>query len=316
MDEGDNLVNVIVFGGGGFLGSSIVDRLLLAGHTVKIFEHPDVLPYREFKKHEKLKWLKGDWLDSECVANALNGEHAVIHLISTTLPRDSNILKDVKDNLLPTICLLEAMASKKINKLIFCSSGGTVYGEPVYTPIDEVHPKNPKVLYGVTKLAIENYICYNSNEYGLDSIILRLSNPYGERQKPGKGQGIIATFLDKALKGEPIDIWGDGSVQRDYLYVEDIAEAFLTALTYSGKTRIFNIGSGEGKTINELLDLIESCFGFHIIRNYHTPRSFDVRINILNNSLAKNELKWTPTTNLIDGLKRTVGNMIDGRRQG
>jgi len=299
-------MNVLVLGGGGFIGSSIVDGLLKKGHVVRIFEHPLMLAFRQFSTREKIEWIKGDWLDSDCVVNALEGMDAVIHLISTTLPKDSDLLVDAHTNLMPTLSLLEGMASRGISKLIYSSSGGTVYGEPLYTPINESHPTNPKVLYGVTKLAIENYISFYSREHGIRAKILRVSNPYGERQKIGSGQGAISIFLHKALKGEVIEIWGNGSVQRDYIYIEDVAQAFVQALSYQGEKCIFNIGSGEGKTLNELLDLIELNLGRPVERNYLAPRPFDAHINVLDNSLAKSELEWAPKISLNEGINRMV----------
>ena len=303
-------MNVLVLGGGGFIGSSIVDRLLSEGHAVRVFEHPLSVPYRQFHKNENLEWIKGDWLDPDRVDNALNGMNAVVHLISTTLPKNSDLLVDAQTNLIPTLRLLEAMASKGISQIVFSSSGGTVYGEPLCTPINESHPTNPKVLYGVTKLAIENYISFYSRKYRIRAKILRISNPYGERQKTGSGQGAISVFLHKALKGEVIEIWGDGSAQRDYIYIEDVAEAFIKALSYQGEKCIFNIGSGEGKTLNELLDLIGLILDRPIERHYLPPRFFDAQINVLDNSLAKAEFEWMPKISLIEGINKMVNHKL------
>jgi UDP-glucose 4-epimerase len=202
------------------------------------------------------------------------------------------------------------MASRNIGKLVFSSSGGTVYGEPIYVPLDESHPTNPKALYGVTKLAIEKYIYYCNREYGINASILRVSNPYGERQRVGSGQGAIGVFLHKALKGESIEIWGNGNIQRDYIYIEDVADAFVRALGYRGEKSILNISSSEGKTLNELLDLIEGILGRPIERNYLPQRNFDVGVNVLDNSLAKKELGWAPKVSLIDGINRNLNFII------
>ena len=153
-------MNVTVFGGGGFIGSTIVDRLLRDGHAVRVFERPRVAPYRIFAAHEQVEWITGDLLSRHDVGCALEGADAVFHLVSTTLPKSSNEdpIYDVQSNLVASLQMLDAMIEQKVPKIVFISSGGTVYGRPRYTPIDEQHPTEPEVSYGITKLAIEKYL--------------------------------------------------------------------------------------------------------------------------------------------------------------
>lgn len=298
----------LIFGGSGFIGSHIADKLLQEGHSLRIFERPRVPPYREFGDGEDVEWLTGDLLSLHDVTEAMQGVDAVFHLVSTTLPKNSNDdpIYDVQTNIVASLQILNVMVSLNIPKIIFISSGGTVYGTPVSLPIDEFHPTNPHVSYGITKLAIEKYLLLYERLHGIRSIILRVSNPFGERQRIETAQGAVGVFMSRALQGLPVEIWGDGGVIRDYIYVGDVAEAFSKALVYSGKTNVFNIGSGSGVSLNQLIDKLENVLGFSIERNYRLGRPYDVPVNILSNQLASQELGWTPMYTLDDALRKTA----------
>lgn len=298
----------VLFGGGGFIGSAIADRLLQDGHQLRVFERPRVQPYRAFSTSEQVEWITGDMLSAHDVTDAINGMDAVFHLVSFTLPKDSNddILYDVQTNLTATLHLLHAMLQQRVGRIIFISSGGTVYGEPTYLPIDESHPTDPLVSYGITKLTIEKYLLMFQKLHDLKPVILRVSNPYGPRQRIGTAQGAATTFLYRALHKIPIEIWGDGSVVRDYIYISDLAEAFVKALHYDGEKSIFNISSGIGVNLNELISEIETFFGCSVHRNYLASRPFDIPKSVLANTLARQELNWSPMVELQEGIIKTV----------
>jgi UDP-glucose 4-epimerase len=298
----------VVFGGGGFIGSTIVDRLLLDNHKVRVFERPRVLPYRKFLADESVEWMTGDLSSSRDVNDAVLGMDVVLHLVSTTLPKNSNDdpIYDVQSNIVATLQMLEAMVEHKVSKIIFISSGGTVYGNPIYLPIDEKHPTDPLVSYGITKLAIEKYLQVYSRLHGIKTVALRVANPYGERQRIETAQGAVAVFINNALKEKPIEIWGDGSVTRDYIHVSDVAEAFVRAIEYSGAENCFNIGSGSGVNLNELIEMLESVLGKSIERSIFPGRLFDVPVSVLSNDLACRELGWAPLISMREGLIRTV----------
>ncbi|VVO65944.1 NAD-dependent epimerase/dehydratase family protein [Pseudomonas fluorescens] len=309
-------MKILIFGGGGFIGSTIADRLLADGHSLRIFERPRVEPYREFATTEVVEWVTGDLMSQHDVNEAIDGMDAVLHLVSTTLPKTSNDdpVYDVQTNLVATLQMLNAMVEKRVRRIIFISSGGTVYGEPNYLPIDEKHPTDPQVSYGITKLAIEKYILMYQHLHGIKATVLRVTNPYGERQRVETAQGAVGVFLSRALKNDSIQIWGDGSVTRDYVYVSDVAEAFALALKYEGSHSVFNISSGTGVSINELIERIETVVGGAIDKKYLPGRPYDVPVSVLDNALAAQELKWTPKVSLEDGLqltsawmKRTMG---------
>ncbi len=298
----------VIFGGGGFIGSTVADRLLRDGHALRIFERPRVLPYRKFTASEKVEWVTGDLQSVHDVSDAIGGMDVVLHMVSTTLPKNSNDdpIYDVQSNLVATLQMLNAMVLKKIPKIVFISSGGTVYGSPKYLPIDELHPTDPLVSYGITKLAIEKYLHLFEHLHGIKTVTLRVANPYGERQRIETAQGAVGVFLNRAIRGVPIDIWGDGSTTRDYIHVSDVAEAFVRAVEYSGEKNVFNVSSGTGTSLNELIDILEKTLGKSIERRYLPGRPFDVPVSVLNNQLAQQELKWAPTISMRDGIARTA----------
>lgn len=298
----------VIFGGGGFIGSAIADRLLRDGHALRIFERPRVLPYRSFTSNEPVEWITGDMLSTHDVGAAIDGMDVVLHLVSSTLPKSSNddMVYDVQSNLVSTLQLLNLMVAKQVRRIVFISSGGTVYGRPQYTPIDEQHPTNPVVSYGITKLAIEKYLLMFEAMHGIKANILRVANPYGERQRVETAQGAVGVFLHRALLGQPIEIWGDGSTTRDYLHISDVADAFARAVCHDGQSSVFNISSGTGTTLNQLLAVLEETLGRSIERHYLPGRAFDVPVSVLSNALARRELGWEPRASLRDGIGRTA----------
>ncbi len=301
-------MKITIFGGGGFIGSAIADRLLKNGHELRIFERPRIQPYREFCSGERVEWITGDMLSNHDLSEAIDSVDVVINLVSTTLPKSSNDdpIYDVQSNLVSSLQLLNAMSASKVHKIVFISSGGTVYGDPIYLPVDENHPTEPRLSYGITKLAIEKYLLMYQHIYGIKANILRVTNPYGERQRVETAQGAVGVFLSKAINNQPINIWGDGSVVRDFIYVGDVADAFARAVDYDGSKSIFNISSGVGTSINELLNKIERVLGRKIVRNYMQGRPLDVPVSILDNKLVQKEMGWVPQVTLEEGIVKAA----------
>jgi UDP-glucose 4-epimerase len=301
-------MNCTVLGGGGFIGSAITDRLLIEGHKVKVLVRSNRPPYRPFSPKEPIQWMAGDFADEEHLKKVMNETDVVFHLACTTLPKSSNehMVYDIESNLIGSLRLLQAARAVGVRKIIFISSGGTVYGHPKYLPIDESHPTNPIVSYGITKLAIEKYILMYAQLYDLQAIILRVSNPYGERQRIETAQGAVGIFLKRALAGELIEIWGDGTTTRDYIHVSDVATAFTKAMTYEGPHRIFNVSTSIGTSINDLVKLIQEIVGRPVQVEYRDSRIFDTPANVLHNSLIKKELGWSPQIDLRKGIAKTL----------
>lgn len=294
---------VLVLGGSGFIGSHLVEALSEAGSEVRSF---DRVP-SPWHTRANVESVVGDFLRADQVAEAVSGCDYVYHLVSTTLPKNSNDnpIADVEQNLVSTLAMLKAACAAGVKKIVFLSSGGTVYGIPQTLPILETHPTLPMSSYGIVKLTIEHYLHLYQVLHGLNYQVLRLSNPFGERQPINGSQGAIAVFMSKALRGETVEIWGDGSVVRDYIYVKDVIDAMLLALDYQGPHRSINIGSGTGQSINQILDAISHTIGQQIERRYTAQRSFDVPASVLSIERARLELGWQPTISFAEGLKRT-----------
>src|SRR6516165_3302472 len=236
----------LLLGGAGFLGGHIRDALLERGGAVRIFDRvrPDGPPAAV----PGIEMCEGDFDNRVDLVDALDGCDTVVHLISTTIPKTSNDdpAYDVQSNVVSTLRFLDVARKTGVRKIVFASSGGTVYGAARVLPIPEHHETAPLCSYGIQKLVIEQYLDLYFRLYGLDYCTLRVSNPYGEGQRQNAAQGAVTVFLDKALRGEDIEIWGDGSVIRDYVYVRDVATAFSLATRHEGWPKVFNIGSGQG----------------------------------------------------------------------
>lgn len=294
----------LVLGGNGFIGSHVVDKLLVKGHSVRVYDRAS----ERFRPPlPDVEYIHGEFGNRGLIREALKDIDVVFHLISTTIPKTSNDdpIFDVRSNVIDTIKLLEECVVARVRRVVFASSGGVIYGIPKTNPIPESHPTNPICSHGITKLMIEKYLALFRHLYGLDYVVLRASNPYGERQNPFGEQGAIAVFLGKVARGEPIVIWGDGGVIRDYFYVGDLADAYLKAATLDVKERIFNIGSGVGTSLVEVIELIAEATGKNPEVSYTESRPFDVPTNVLDISLAKEHLGWHPHTDLVSGIKRT-----------
>jgi UDP-glucose 4-epimerase len=297
----------IVIGGRGFIGSHLVDALLAKGYWVRCFDRPHVEPLGDsHRSNPRFELVEGDLICESDVREALKDCDYCFHLASTTLPKSSNLdpVFDVETNILGTVRMLTNAVEVGVKKIVFASSGGTVYGVPCSVPIREDHPTNPLCSYGITKLAIEKYLYLFRKLHGLDCTALRLSNPFGPRQRTNSSQGVVAVFLGKALRGETIEIWGNGSIVRDYIYIDDVVSALMAALEKNTSESVFNIGSGGGHSLNEVLDAIQRVSCQPTLRAYLPGREFDVPFNQLCIERAKAELGWEPVIGFEEGIRR------------
>lgn len=297
-------MRAVIIGGNGFIGSHLVDILLHEGWEVTVYNRS---PERYRAPQQGVKYIQEDLGNTSALSSVLPGIDIVFHLASTTVPKSSNDdpIFDIESNLIQSVRLLQLCVKSRIKKVIFLSSGGTVYGIPQAIPIKETHPTNPICAYGITKLAIEKYLHLFKQLYGLSYSILRPSNPYGPRQNPDGQQGAIAVFLGRAIRGQPIKIWGDGSITRDYFYVSDLARACLLAANSEMESPVINIGSGQGVSLNQLLEIIQHVVEkpLHVIRLPSRP--FDVSEVILDIEHARTHLGWQPTISLEQGVYKT-----------
>lgn len=305
--SGLSTMRCVVFGGGGFVGTNLCRSLAGKVDTLRAFgrrqSFPDAL--------KGIDWIPGDFTDSSAIAAAVAGCDVVFHLVTATTPASSNVDKivDLQSNVVSTLHLLDACREERVRRVIFVSSGGTIYGVPETIPTPEQAPLNPITAYGISKLAIEKYLALYEHLYGIEYRVLRVANPFGPFQTALRNQGVIAAFLARALSGKPIEMWGDGSVTRDYIYIDDVVEALELAALHNGLSRIFNIGSGEGRNLHEILAAIEQVLGQPIDIRRFEGRKVDVPSSILDVGLAASDLAWQPRTNFQDGLKKTTAWM-------
>ncbi len=296
-------MKALVLGGCGFIGSHVVDALLARGSFVRVLDRS---PERFRPPCPGVDYVHALFSDRMALIEALSGVDTVFHLVSTTFPgtADHDPVADVQGNLVPTLGLLQAMQSVGVRRLMYLSSGGTVYGAPDRVPVPEDHPLRPIASYGIVKTAIEHYIAMWARLGIVDAIVLRASNPYGPRQGHLGVQGIIATFLHRIRDDLPIEIWGDGKVVRDYLHVSDLADLCVRAAA-SAETGAVNAGSGSGHSILEIVDAMERATGREL-RPVHRPgRAVDVPVSILDVSRARSLFGWQAETRLEDGLRDT-----------
>jgi UDP-glucose 4-epimerase len=307
----EGFMKCLVFGGNGFIGSAVCDRLLLCGHQVRVFARPKSMPYRTFGSDEDFEFTKGEFNNINDLREAVKGMDIIFHFISSTIPKSANDdpIWDIQSNLIGSLRLLQVVKEVPIKKIIFCSTGGAIYGLPKQLPIAENHPTTPLTAYGITKLSIEKHLLLHSYINNTPTLILRLSNPYGPRQRVEAAQGAVRIFLQRALDGLPIEIWGDGKTIRDYIYISDVATAFASAINYEGIEQVFNLGTGIGISLNELLDAIELLLKHPIKRIYFPKRAFDVPISILDNSRIREAFNWSPEIDLINGLELMLNNL-------
>jgi UDP-glucose 4-epimerase len=294
----------LVLGGSGFIGSHLVDRLLEKGQPTRIYGRG---PNEFHTVPAGAEFVEGDLGNHGLIREAVEGMEVVYHFVSTTLPKTSNDdpIYDVRSNLVDTVQLLEVCVEAGVRKVVFSSSGGTVYGVPKTVPISEDHPTDPISSYGIVKLAIEKYLSLFHHLHGLDYTVLRISNPYGPYQNPASQQGAVSVFLQRIYAEQPITIWGDGSVVRDYLYVSDLVDALEAVSSGETEDKIFNVGSGRGVSLNELIDLMTSVVGERPRVEYLPSRSLDVPASVLDVSRARRGLGWRPETDFEKGIART-----------
>jgi UDP-glucose 4-epimerase len=296
-------MKVLVVGGSGFIGSHIVDRLLAHGHSVRVFD-------RQAETFRGplcgVDYRFGDFADRMALVEALTGVEAVYHLVSTTLPGTADLdpKTDIQDNLIGAINLFESMHALGVHRILFLSSGGTVYGIPEMASIPETHPLRPISSYGIVKASIEHYLEMYRRTRGISPIIVRASNPFGPRQAHSGVQGVISTFLRRVLVGEPIEIWGDGSVVRDYFYVSDLAEFCARAGT-GRREGAYNVGSGRGMSINEIVEAVRKVTGLDFETVYKPGRTTDVPRSVLDCSRAKNDFEWECEADFESALRKT-----------
>ena len=249
----------------------------------------------------------------DVLARALDdGVRHVCYCAGGLMPLQANRdpCSDITGAMFPLITVLEALRQRPGVRLQFLSSGGTVYGHPQSLPIAEDHPTNPVSVYGINKLAADKYVAMYSSSYGIPAVILRCSNVYGERQSVGRGQGVVATLLQRLMLGLPLPVFGDGKNVRDYLYVGDLVRAMLSMLWETEPFLLLNVGTGLGTSQLDLLATMEQVTSRSAPIEWQPGRPFDVQVNVLDTAPLRERIPWSPLR-LQDGLRRTWDSMLE-----
>lgn len=307
-----------IIGGTGFIGRRVVDVLLSTGRQVSVVgRHKQ--PSRTLP--ENVRYFSGDIADKGFMAKRFREADEVIDLAYSSVPKTSfeDPVKDIINNLPASVGMLELACTLRIRKMVFVSSGGTIYGEPSHLPIPETHPTNPISPYGITKLALEKYAFMFHRLKGLPIVCVRPSNPFGEGQEPFVGQGFIATAIASILSGNEISIFGEKGTIRDYIYIDDLARGILAALDSGWPGECYNIGSGIGRSNLEIIASISRVAGKHGLKPKvrHQPgRPFDVSANILDSSQLREISGWQPESGFDGAIEQTFNWYLEQSRHG
>lgn len=296
------MTTVLIVGGNGFLGSHLVDRLVADGHDVAVFDRYST--GRPRYAATGVRAIAGDISDVDALRAAMRGVQEVHHFVSPSNPvtADADPLVDLRVGVPHSVALLQAAVDAGVRRVVYASSGGTIYGDqpiPAYRETDAPAPVSP---YGIGKLAVEGYLRYFRRTHGLDTIALRIANPYSERQQGAHGQGLIAIALHAIREGMPLSVYGDGSMVRDYVHADDVVAAIAAMVDRPHEHEVYNLGSGHGVSVTELLALIERVTGTTLrVTRSEVPRSF-VERSVLDVSRVIDEYGIRPVTTLEEGI--------------
>jgi UDP-glucose 4-epimerase len=302
---------LVIFGADGFIGRHLVGELAAdKDNSITAFDRFGSYVIGSDHPFEELKNVKvapGNFFNREDVTAAIAGADYVFHLISTTNPATSihDPFIDIDTNLRGSVELFSLCAEAGVKRVIFLSSGGTVYGDINSESIDETTLPAPQSPYAIGKLAIEHYLRYFKSTHELDYIVFRVANPYGPGQNIMGKQGVVPIFMHKVLEKEPLTIFGDGEMVRDYFYINDLAKLIAGSYHQPHRHDTYNLGSGTGTTVNRLVEAIEKCAGYPVEKHSEPTPATYVHKSVLNIDRFVNEFQIKPTTSLEEGLKKT-----------
>ncbi|MDI6785771.1 MAG: NAD-dependent epimerase/dehydratase family protein [bacterium] len=299
-------MKALITGGAGFIGSNCVDKFIEKGLEVAVIDN--LYTGHVENIHKNATFYEIDICDPK-ISEIFEKEKFdyLVHFAAQMNVRHSlkDPIFDAKVNVLGSINLIENCKKFKVSKFIYISTGGAVFGEPQYLPVDENHPINPLCPYGASKHTVEHYLYMYKENYNLNYTILRYPNVYGPKQDPLGEAGVIAVFTQLMMKNKRPTIFGDGEQTRDYVYVEDVVEAAYLALT-KGDGGTYNIGSGIETNVNELFRNLKRILDSNLEPIYGAPIPGEIRRISLNGSLAKKKLFWKNPLTLEEGLRKTI----------
>ena len=298
-------MNILVTGGAGFIGSHIVDAYIENQHNVVVID--DMSKGRKEFINPKATFHQISISDPR-LANIIQKERIEVinHHAAQISVGDSvkNPIKDAESNIIGTLQLLQNAVKYGVDRFIFASTGGAIYGEQDYFPARENHPQKPTSPYGLSKLCVEGYLRFYKEQYGLKSIIFRYGNVFGPRQNPNGEAGVVAIFYNRLLNAQAPIINGDGEQTRDYIFVRDITHANLLALNLEGSDT-FNVGTGQETSVNELTHLILEVAESDIEVQTSKKNNFEQRRSCIDYKKIQDSLNWSPKVSLKEGLSET-----------
>ena len=301
-------MKICIFGGAGFIGTNLTIRLNKDNKVILVDQNDQYFNHIRILNLDNVTCIAKEFNQDTNYDELVQGADIIYHLISTTAPTTSNhkILEEITSDVIVTIKLLDACVRNNIKKVIFISSGGTVYGLESSCPLSEDLPTDPICSYGVQKITIEKLLYLYEYLYKLDYRIIRLANPYGPYQRPNGILGAATTFTYKALKDETIDLYGDGSIIRDFIYIDDAINGIINIADGNSVYKIFNLGSGKGTSLKELLETIEKVLNKKLKINYLPAREVDVPANYLNIDRYENTYGKLNPISLEEGILKTA----------
>ena len=297
---------IALTGGAGFIGSHLADAFVAQGHEVHIIDDLSSGKLENIPTGTHFHQLD---IGSEAVVQLFEQKQfeILVHQAAQMDVRRSvaDPRFDARINVDGFLNLMEAGRKNGLKKVLFASTGGAIYGDPSYTPQDEMHELQPVSPYGITKLATEKYLYFYEKEYGIQHVILRYANVYGPRQNPHGEAGVVAIFTTKMLNGEQPMINGDGQQTRDYVFVGDVVQMNLHALHYD-KSGIFNVGTATETNVIELFKAIRAEIGHHFPEIYRAAAAGEQRRSVVGIRKANEAFGWKPQYDLAMGIKETV----------
>ncbi len=285
----------LITGGTGFLGTNLLRSLNSTDGEVIVLSRT---PARWKLEHPHIRFIEQDIREIDVYKNLLTPETVVVHMAASTYPgkAEKAIESDIHDNLLTTVRLAQICAERKVHSFIFLSTGGAIYGEQAVQPISELALPFPRTVYGAMKLSTEEYLRVLHHLNGLPVAMLRVGNAFGPWH-PGRGQGAINVFMHNVLLGEPITIWGDGSVVRDYVPAQDVAAAIrVVAEHFHAGCEAYNVATSQGRSLNDVLGAIKNLTEKPVQVNYEPARIVDVQKNVLDCRKIHEAFGWKSET--------------------